>query len=333
MRIGGFVALAMLLASCGSSPEGQETDNASANKAAADQTAPAQADHQADPAEFDIEKVAVSNAALGEFPYIRLPDGYEWQRSQTREFDHFMFWTGTAFRDVEGKFYEGKIVAGEGKEYSEYELKRNLEAILSQSGAAKVVEARIPRDELKKLPDDITTNKVDGLSDVYNNPATIWVIRREDRQIWIHWAPSGYGAGLAMIETKPFVATAGLLPAAELKQSIDRTGKATVHVNFATDASDILPDSRPQIDAITTVLEGDPTLRLAINGHTDDTGDAARNRSLSERRAASVKRALVDAGVAADRLTTKGFGSTVPIAGNDSAEGKARNRRVELVRL
>lgn len=333
MRIIGFIAFSMLLAGCGGSPEGQEKGNIPAKVSAADGADASDVSGGANPAQFDIAKVAVSTAKLGAFPYIGLPEGYEWQRSQTRDFDHFLFWTGTAFEDVEGKFYEGKIVASKGKEYSQYELKRNLEAMLSQAGAVKVFEAKIPRDELKKLPADIRTDKVDGLSDVYNHAATVWVIRRNDRQIWVHWAPSGNGSGLAMIETKPFVATAALLPASEIKQAIDRTGKATVHVNFATDASEILPDSRPQIDAITTVLEGDPNLRLAINGHTDNTGEIARNQSLSERRALSVKQAIVAAGIAADRLTAKGFGSAAPIAGNDSEEGKAHNRRVELVRL
>jgi OOP family OmpA-OmpF porin len=74
-------------------------------------------------------------------------------------------------------------------------------------------------------------------------------------------------------------------------------------------------------------------LKLVIEGHTDNVGAAAANQALSEKRAAAVRRALVETyGVAADRLTTKGFGATKPVAPNTTVEGRQNNRRVELVK-
>ena len=75
-----------------------------------------------------------------------------------------------------------------------------------------------------------------------------------------------------------------------------------------------------------------PSLRLAINGHTDNSGSSAHNLQLSQQRAASVVAALVAAGIAAERLSAEGFGDSRPVADNSTAEGKAKNRRVELVR-
>jgi outer membrane protein OmpA-like peptidoglycan-associated protein len=76
-----------------------------------------------------------------------------------------------------------------------------------------------------------------------------------------------------------------------------------------------------------------PTLRLEIQGHTDNVGAPERNRRLSEARAAAVKQYLVsNFGIAADRLTTSGLGDTKPVADNATEQGKAQNRRVELIR-
>jgi outer membrane protein OmpA-like peptidoglycan-associated protein len=75
-------------------------------------------------------------------------------------------------------------------------------------------------------------------------------------------------------------------------------------------------------------------VKVRIEGHTDSTGDPARNLDLSKRRAEAVKKALVSQfGIAADRLTSEGFGDTKPIAPNDTPKGRAENRRVEFVKL
>lgn len=80
------------------------------------------------------------------------------------------------------------------------------------------------------------------------------------------------------------------------------------------------------------MLKDDPALRLSVNGHTDNRGDAAHNQALSEGRARAVVSALTGQGIEAARLTAQGFGDTQPVADNSSDEGRARNRRVELVK-
>ena len=81
------------------------------------------------------------------------------------------------------------------------------------------------------------------------------------------------------------------------------------------------------------MLQEHPELKLRIEGHTDDVGQAAANQSLSEKRAAAVKAWLVTQGVEAKRLEAKGFGQTKPVTGNDTPEGRQNNRRVELVKM
>lgn len=79
-------------------------------------------------------------------------------------------------------------------------------------------------------------------------------------------------------------------------------------------------------------MNADPALDLSIEGHTDSTGNAARNRTLSQSRAESVVSAITNAGIAGDRLDAAGHGDTRPVADNADEAGRARNRRVELVR-
>lgn len=103
-------------------------------------------------------------------------------------------------------------------------------------------------------------------------------------------------------------------------------------VNFDVDADTLRPESRPALDAVVEVARAHPGWRLAIEGHTDNTGRDAHNVDLSSRRAASVRRYLVEAGVPADSLEAQGFGASRPLASNDDPAGRAQNRRVEVVR-
>jgi flagellar motor protein MotB len=84
---------------------------------------------------------------------------------------------------------------------------------------------------------------------------------------------------------------------------------------------------------IADALTAQAALEARIEGHTDSSGDAAKNLDLSKRRAESVKSALVKLRIAADRLTTDGLGQTKPMAPNDTPQGRAENRRVEFVKL
>jgi len=101
-------------------------------------------------------------------------------------------------------------------------------------------------------------------------------------------------------------------------------------VMFDINSAEIKPEAYPMLDEAISVLEKNSEMKVEIDGHTDNTGTAAYNMNLSERRAKSVMKYFVDNGVEAERLTTKGFGLTKPAASNDTKEGRTKNRRVEL---
>lgn len=101
-------------------------------------------------------------------------------------------------------------------------------------------------------------------------------------------------------------------------------------VNFATDSAEIDPASAVVLDVAADQLRGRPGVSVVVEGHTDSTGSDAHNQALSQRRADAVRQYLVRKGVPAERLTARGFGESNPIASNDTADGRAMNRRVEL---
>jgi len=108
---------------------------------------------------------------------------------------------------------------------------------------------------------------------------------------------------------------------------------ATQGILFATGKADLQPESRPVLKEIATTVKEHGDLKILIEGHTDNVGKPDANLALSEARAAAVKAALVaDFGIGADRISTKGFGDTKPSAANTTAEGRAQNRRVEVVK-
>lgn len=102
-------------------------------------------------------------------------------------------------------------------------------------------------------------------------------------------------------------------------------------VEFETDSAKLLPVSTPLLDEVVSVMKDHPEIEhVRVGGHTDSQGDKAYNIKLSDDRAASVKQYLVDHGIAPERLASKGYGETRPIADNNTEEGRAQNRRVDI---
>ena len=102
---------------------------------------------------------------------------------------------------------------------------------------------------------------------------------------------------------------------------------------FDVNRATLKPESMGVINEIAKMMKAHEDLKLRVEGHTDSDGKKDFNQSLSEKRAAAVKDALVEAGIAPERLMTKGFGESKPVTDNATPEGKANNRRVEFVKI
>jgi outer membrane protein OmpA-like peptidoglycan-associated protein len=121
--------------------------------------------------------------------------------------------------------------------------------------------------------------------------------------------------------------------ASEMAEALKKDGKVALRgILFDTGKDTLKPESDAVLAEIVALLKGDANLKVSIDGHTDNVGNAKANLALSKKRAESVKKYLTGKGVAVARLKADGFGDTKPVGPNDTEEGKALNRRVELVK-
>lgn len=117
----------------------------------------------------------------------------------------------------------------------------------------------------------------------------------------------------------------------EISQTvIDKINYAAKNIFFATGSAKLLPKSFKPLNDVAKILADNSSFNLSIDGHTDNTGDAAKNQTLSESRADAVKAYLASKGVEESRMTATGHGQDMPAADNNTAAGRAKNRRVEL---
>ena len=123
-------------------------------------------------------------------------------------------------------------------------------------------------------------------------------------------------------------------PAQQLQQTENSATAIVLQgVNFASGKAELTPESRPVLDEVANSLILDATAVIEIRGYTDNVGKAETNQLLSERRAEAVRQYLIDKGIDASRITAIGFGSRYPIADNKSPDGRAKNRRIEFIRV
>jgi OmpA-OmpF porin, OOP family len=135
---------------------------------------------------------------------------------------------------------------------------------------------------------------------------------------------------LSILEGKNFEQ---LVTAGQLAEQIDKQGFVNLNVNFDTNKSLIKEGDKPAINEVVALLKDNSALKLSVEGHTDNVGNASANKTLSQARSDSLVAYMVAAGISSKRLVAKGFGSESPISDNRTDEGKAQNRRVELVKI
>ncbi|CAN5754440.1 hypothetical protein BH11GEM2_BH11GEM2_37450 [soil metagenome] len=157
------------------------------------------------------------------------------------------------------------------------------------------------------------------------------VLTKGGKEVWVR--VEGFNDGrdytvtVVEIEAMKQEVTAG-----DMLDALNKTGFIALYLNFDTGKSTITPESLPVVEQIVKLLKDNPGLSVSVQGHTDNIGTPASNKTLSERRAWSVMTAVVNGGVAAGRLGALGWGQEKPLADNGSEAGRAKNRRVEIVK-
>jgi outer membrane protein OmpA-like peptidoglycan-associated protein len=167
--------------------------------------------------------------------------------------------------------------------------------------------------------------------------AELWILDDEKFPLILRWEALGSGVRVVRIDNPP-ASRAGQPGAGGGIEIGDALSRGSCHaelhgIYFATGSARLLPESGAALERIAAVLGAHPDWSVAVEGHTDNIGDADSNLTLSRDRANAVRDALVaNHRIAVSRLTATGFGLTRPVETNATIEGRARNRRVELSR-
>jgi OOP family OmpA-OmpF porin len=200
-----------------------------------------------------------------------------------------------------------------------------------------------PNSDLKSKPSELqirrnfenAIQKLGGtLVGTTNNNRQVYKLAKDGKEIWVEvWAEFTGKYGFTIIQ-KEGMAQDVVANAEVFSNDIRTTGHAAVYgIYFDTGKSTIKPESATAIAEIANLLKSDPSLKVHVVGHTDNVGSVDSNIKLSQSRAEAVIQALVNNnGIAAARLRAFGCGQFAPVMTNDTEEGRAKNRRVELVK-
>jgi len=232
------------------------------------------------------------------------------------EFDSYNFFNGKNCNTIEGKKLKRTYTLKEDAQKSSViQIMRNYTTALRNMGGTLIYEG---------APQEAECADLNGLNMVVGK------VVNDGNEMWIEVASLGgddYYLTIVVKETMKQDVTANAM-----FEALNRDGHIALYINFDTGKSNIRDESKPIIEQIVQMMKSNPNLRIGVEGHTDNVGTQASNQTLSETRAKSVVSAIVTQGISADRLSPSGFGQDKPIADNNTEEGRAKNRRVELVR-
>ena len=250
--------------------------------------------------------------------------------------------SGDDWLKLEGSVTQIRYQGPDGR--SSLEVYKNFEAALSKKGFKTQYACADAKCLLGNLKDNyLLGQQVDptnGNSGAYNDHARYMLTKLESDEGTTYAAILVSEAGpqittfVQVVDSKKMEGDKiAVTSSDDMRAAIDAKGSIDIYgILFDFDQDSLKPESRETLDQIALLMKGDDKLKLEIVGHTDNKGTADYNLDLSKRRAANVVAALVtDYKIAADRLSASGAGATKPVDSNDNDEGRAKNRRVELI--
>jgi len=296
-------------------------------------------------ATFDINTIPVSDKDLGKFPYLNAPDTYKYgygddgiKPGEISDFDKEYFAVNGKLIPQEGKTCKVRIEKKQGTgSFNSLVVKKSYEKAILALGGVQVNNVPVPQSEIDRIGNKELVDKKYGYSIDFNllDDVKTFVIRTKDKEVWIQFSLMNNESGNITILEKGNLETVAVtkITAETIKKDIDAAGKAVLNINFDTDKATLKADGQEVINEIAAVLKANPTLKLSVEGHTDNTGTPDKNKKLSVNRATTVMNYLVAIGIPKANLKATGYGAEKPLAPNTSDENKAKNRRVELVKF
>lgn len=286
--------------------------------------------------------LSLSPAHAGDEKLITPYPGSGVVTQKSSEFDGFLIPLGptdakgfTKTQELQGR--KTYVELTNPKERSYFEIYKNYESALKKAGFQLLYSCKGSDSKAVGLP-ACGPQKHEPAGFGYWPYGTSHYVaakkKHEGKDIWVALDVQGPWTKIYILRPQGMETDKVEVNAEALKNTIEEEGHVAVYgIEFDTGKADIKPASDPIVAEIAKLLKAAPGLKLYVVGHTDAVGAFDANRGLSERRASAIARALVEKhGIEAARLEAHGVGPLVPLATNGTPEGRARNRRVDLVK-
>jgi OOP family OmpA-OmpF porin len=261
--------------------------------------------------------IQAQDSEFKDTPYFSGMPGFSIYDAEDVEFDSYNFFNGKNCTTVEGKKFKRTYTLKEDAQKSSViQISRNYANAVRTMGGTVIFEG---------APQNAECADNNGLQ------MMVGKVVKDGNEMWVEVVPAGDGSDYYMtIILKEFMKQD--VTASDMLDALNRDGHIALYINFDTGKSTIKPESKSIIEQIVEMLKANPDLKLSIEGHTDNVGNPGSNKTLSEDRAKSVVAAIAGQGIGIERLSTSGYGQDKPIGDNKTEIGRAKNRRVELVR-
>jgi outer membrane protein OmpA-like peptidoglycan-associated protein len=249
-------------------------------------------------------------------PYFSGMPNFTIYDAEDIEFDSYNFFNGKNCTTVEGKKMKRTYSLKEGSQKSSViQISRNYANAVRSMGGTVLFEG---------APQNAECADNNGLQ------MMVGKVVKDGNELWVEVASLGGDDYYLTVVLKELMKQD--VTASAMFEALNRDGHIALYINFDFGKSIIRDESKPIIEQIVQMMKSNPDLKIGVEGHTDNVGSPASNKTLSEARAKSVVSAIAGQGIPADRLSPTGYGQDKPIGDNNTEEGRAKNRRVELVK-
>ena len=250
-------------------------------------------------------------------PHFTGMPSYKITDASDQEFADYRFYNGKNCTTIEGKkYFRAYTLKESAKQSGELQISRNYSNSVKSMGGTVIFEGQCSGSDC---------------AENCGGRMMVGKVTKGGDELWVEVAPFNDGNDYYLT----LVVKGAMkqdVTASNIFEALNREGHVALYINFDTGKSTIKPESGPIINQIVEMMKANPGLKVRVEGHTDNVGNAKSNKTLSDERAKAVVAALVAQGVDAKRLGAAGHGQDKPIADNKTEEGRAKNRRVELVK-